>query len=93
MLRCFEEVNCPSVDIFCPSLKKKIKNFIYLFLAVLGLRCCVAFSLLAASGVNSPVVVHWLLIEGSSLVECTGFSSCGKWAQQLQLLGSRAQAQ
>ena len=30
-----------------------ILNFIYLFLAVLGLRCCAGFSLVAVSGVNS----------------------------------------
>ena len=39
-----------------PTLKK------YIYLALLGLRCCVDFSLVVASGDYSLVVVHRLLI-------------------------------
>ena len=51
-----------------PSLKKKINKFIYLFLALLGLRCCVrAFSSCGEQGLLS-VVVCGLLIAVASLV-------------------------
>ena len=61
----------------------------YLFLAALGLRCCTwAFS----------SCVDGLLTEVASLVAEHGLqvyslSSCGTRAQQLWLMGSRAQAQ
>ena len=42
--------------------------FIIYFLAVLGLRCCTGFSLVAASGGSSLVVVRGLLIAVASLV-------------------------
>lgn len=42
--------------------------FIYLFLTVLGLRCCSGFSLVAASRGYSLVAVHRLLIEVASPV-------------------------
>ena len=64
-------------------------NFIYLFMAVLGLCCCVDFSLVAASGVYS-VAVFELLVVMASLLECRVYSV---WTQKLQLQGSRAQAQ
>ena len=48
--------------------------FIYLFLAVLGLRCCSGFSLVAASGVHSSL-------------RSTGFSL--RWLLLLQSLGCR----
>ena len=44
-----------------------IYNFIYLFLAVLSLRCCADFSLVVASRDCSLVAVHGLLIEMASL--------------------------
>ena len=44
-----------------------LKKF-YLFIAVLGLRCCLGFSLGAAGGGYSLVVVHRLLTEVASLV-------------------------
>ena len=53
-----------------------IKFYYYYFLAVLGLRCCMGFSLVA---------VCRLLISVSSLVlahRLQGFSSCGTWALQ-----------
>ena len=37
--------------------------------------------------------LQWLLLLWSIGCRCMGFSSCGTWAQQLQLLGSGAQAQ
>ena len=39
-----------------------------LFMAVLGLRCCVGFSLVVVSGGYSLFVVHGLLIVVASLV-------------------------
>ena len=41
---------------------------IHLFLAVLGLHCCVGFSLAVVSGGSSPVVVQGLLIAVTSLI-------------------------
>ena len=64
-------------------------NFIYLFMAVLGLCCCVGFSLVAASGVYS-VAVFELLVVMASLLEYRVYSV---WTQKLRLRGSRAQAQ
>ena len=57
-----------------------------LFLAVLGLGCCVGFSLVAVSRGYSLVVEHGLLIVVASrcraqALGCAGFSSCGSWAQ------------
>ena len=43
--------------------------------------CCAGFSL------------QWLLLLRSMGSRHAGFSSCGTWAQQLQLVGSRAQVQ
>ena len=52
--------------------------YLYLFLATLGLRCCVrAFSLVAASG--------GALRCSTRASRCGGFSCCGAWA-----LGARA---
>ena len=44
----------------------------YLLLAVLGLRCCACFSLVAASGDSSLVVASGLLIAVTSLVFAPG---------------------
>ena len=44
------------------------KNIVYLFLALLGLCCCVGFSLVVASGGHSLVAVCGFLIVGPSLV-------------------------
>ena len=46
----------------------KIFFKIYLFLAVLGPRCCMSFSLVSMSRGYSPVVVLRLLIVMTSLV-------------------------
>ena len=72
--------------------------FLYLFLAVLGLRCHVDFSLVAVIQGYSLVAVHRFLIAVGSLLlntvsRCTGFSSCGTWPQQLWFPGPRVQAQ
>ena len=45
-----------------------LNSLVYLFLAVLGFRCCVGFSLIVASGGYSLVVVLRLLIAMVSLV-------------------------
>ena len=50
-------------------LKKKKKDFICLFLAVLGLCCCWSFSIVMESGSYFLGVVHGLLIALASLVE------------------------
>ena len=50
------------------SLLKVFILFIYLFLAVLGLRCCEGFSLVVVSRSYFLVAVHGLLIAVASLV-------------------------
>ena len=79
---------------------KKINLFIYLFQAALGLRCCTwAFSSCGERGRGYSLLwcagfsLRWLLLLQSTGSRCAGFSSCGMWAQQLWLVGSRAQAQ
>ena len=64
----------------------------WVFVAVRG------FSLVAVSGGYSSLQcmgfsLQWLLLLWSTGSRHTGFSSCGPQAQQLWLLGSRAQAQ
>ena len=59
--------------------------FIYLFLAVLGLCCCVGFSLVASSEGYSPVVVCECLTVVASLVVELGLQTHG--GQQLQCTG------
>ena len=64
----------------------------WVFVAVCGL------SLVAASGGYSSLPcagfsLSWLLLLQSTGSRHVGFSSCGMWAQQLWLAGSRAQAQ
>ena len=69
-----------------------IHNFIYLPMAVLGLRCCVGFSLVVVNWGCSlaPVVVlgfslPWLLLLQSTASRCEGFSSCGSLALENEL--------
>ena len=72
-------------------LKQKILTFFfwnfifYLFLAVLGLRCCVrAFSSCGERGLLFVVVLfslRWLLLLRSTGSRRAGFSSCGSQAQ------------
>ena len=64
----------------------------WVFVAVRGL------SLVAVSGGYSSLrfarfSLRWLLLLRSTGSRCVGFSSCGTRAQQLWLMGSRAQAQ
>ena len=71
----------------------KIYLCVYLFLAALGLRCCVGFSLVVASRGYSSLwctgfSLRWLLLLWSTGSRCSGFSSCGTWAQQLWHAGS-----
>ena len=61
-------------------------NFIYLFLAALGLLCRVrAFSLVAGSGGYSSLrcvdLLRWLLLLRGTGSRRKGFSSCGSRAQ------------
>ena len=77
---------------------KKFIYFIYLFLAALGLRCCVwAFSSCGERSYSSlwctGFSVWWLLLLRSTGSRRVGFTSCGTRAQQLWLTGSRVQAQ
>ena len=73
-------------------------EFMYLFLAVLGLCCCVGFSLIAASGGYSLAMVCGLLVLVASLVveayriAACGLSSCGSLALERRLNSSGAQA-
>ena len=54
-----------------PQIRMRLfKLFIYF--AVLGLHCCMGFSLVAAGGDYSLVAVHGLLIVGASLVRIPG---------------------
>ena len=64
----------------------------WVFVAARGL------SLVAASGGYSSLQcagfsLRWLLLLQSTGSGHAGFSSCGTWAQELWLVGSRAQAQ
>ena len=68
--------------------------FIYLFFKIyfwlhwVFVAAC-RLSLVVSMGFS----LWWLLLLRSTGSRCTGFSSCGTWAQQLWLRGSRAQAQ
>ena len=69
--------------------------YIYLFLAVLGLHCCVGFSLVVVSGSYSLVTTHRRLVMVASLVagsRFAGLSSCSSWALKHRLISCRAQA-
>ena len=73
-------------------------KFIYLFLAVSGLRCCArAFSSCGQQGLLfvrcAGVSLRQLLLFWSTGSRRAGFNSCGTRAQQLYLTGSRVQAQ
>ena len=47
-------------------------NFIYLFIAVLGLPCCASFYLAVESGGSSLIVVLGLLTAVASLIAVHG---------------------
>ena len=81
------------------QIKKEFFNIIYVFI----FGCAGSLQLLGLfsdRGRRGPlfIEVHVLLIAVGSLLlntgsRCTGFSSCGTWAQQLWFPGSRVQAQ
>ena len=57
-----------SIQVLCSFFKSYfIIQFIYLFLAVLGLCCSADFSLAVASGGCCVVLVLWILIAVGSL--------------------------
>ena len=81
-------------------------SFFFFFIFIFFLHFCLCWvfvaahglSLVAASGDYSSVwctgfSLQWLLLLLSMGSRCTGFSSCGLWAQYLWLTGSRLQAQ
>ena len=57
-------------------------HFLYLFLAVLGLHCCMGFSLVVESGGCSPWTSHCSGFSGCRAwtLGYVGFSSCSMWA-------------
>ena len=82
----------------------QLGNFFLIYLFYFYFWLCWGFvagrglSLVAASGGYSPLrctgfSLRWLILLWSTGSRCTGFSSCGMWAQQLWLVGSRVQAQ
>ena len=66
------------------SLKKKGNLFTYLFLAALGLRCCVGFSLVAEATLvmvgGLLIVVPSFMVPRARVLGYVGFSSCASWA-------------
>ena len=60
-------------------------DFLYLFLAVLGLPCCEGFSLIAVTGLLSSCSAlasrYRGLSCGAQALERSGFSSGSSWAQ------------
>ena len=66
--------------IFTSDTSFFLNNFIYLYtLAMLGLHCCVGFSLVWVSRDSSLVAVHGLLIAVASL-GAQALGSCSTWA-------------
>ena len=68
-----------------------------LFLAMLGLGCCVGFPLITGSGSYSPVVVHRFLTAAASLVaehglkgtQAAAVAACRLSSSGLQVLEHR----
>ena len=85
-----------SSSIFCSFFKKN--NFINIFLTVLGLHCCVGFSLIVANVQTSPCRgfcccgAQALGIQASVVVTCW-LNNCSSWAleHRLSSCGSWAQ--
>ena len=88
-------MNCECLYVYL--FIKFIYLFIYfwlrwVFVAASGLPLVAGsgdYSLLRCSGFS----LWWLLLSRSTGSRRVGLSSCGRWAQQLWLVGSRAQAQ
>ena len=78
---------------------KKIIYFMYLFLAVLGLHCCVGFSIVTASSGYSLAMIHGFSLQGLLLLQsmasralCAyGLSSCSSWTLEHRLSSCGAQ--
>ena len=89
----FQEITVTTHDSFIYFFNKFIYFWLrWVLVAVHGL------SLVVASGGYSSLrcaafSLQWLLLLWSMGSRRAGFSSCGTWAQQLWLAGSRAQAQ
>ena len=86
-------------QLYTYTLSLFIYNFVYLFLAMLGLHCCVGIfysckeqGMLSRGGAWAFHCGDYTCY-GAQALGCTGFSSCGTWHQQLWLPSSRAQAQ
>ena len=65
-------------------------NFIYLFLAALGLICCAGFSLVAARGGSSSLWCMSVSLQWLPLLQTTGSRTCGlssysSWALEERL--------
>ena len=85
------------VCVFCPLDWRPLGGRQYfsltlvfnLFLAVLGLHCCVGFSLVVVNGLILFIMLYGLLTATASLLEqrmcCLG--SCGSWALEHRLKG------
>ena len=74
------------------------KNFLFIFWLHWVFVAARRLSLVAVSRGYSSLrcmgfSLWWLLLLWSMGSRCVGFSSCGTWAQQLWLAGSRMQAQ
>ena len=80
-------------SIFLSKKKFFFNNFTHLFLAVLGLRCCAGFSLVAASRATNYRVQasHCAGVScGARTLGHVGFSSCGSRALEHRLSCSTA---
>ena len=96
-----------NIGVHVPFFKKInlfIYLFVYLFMAVLGLRCCRwAFSSCGERGLLFVAVCRLLIAVAprcraralgtrASVVAAHGLSSCGSWALELRLRSCGAQA-
>lgn len=88
---------CLSVVEFCSVFAWFKKCFISLLLALLGLRCCVGFSLVVVNGAYSLFVVWRLFIVVALLLghglQVMPTPVCSSWALEYRLSSCDAQAQ
>ena len=75
-------------NIFLVQKMAHSRFFFLIYLLYIFIFGCIGSSLLRAG-----FSLRWLLLLRSTGSRHAGFSSCGLWAQQLWLAGSRAQAQ
>ena len=96
LLRQLQQMNIPLL-LNCPPWH--FEQFLFIHMAVLGLRRCLGFSLVAASRGLLFSCGAWasrrlrLLLLWSLSSGCVGLHSCRHWARYLRLPGSRAQVQ